>query len=225
MIEINLSELLLLLDNNSIKSYQEFIKFIYDFNERQLLIEGIKIVFSDKRIDIFFDKDQKCCFLRMIKNDFYIELGDYQENKYKTKNIPELLNSGSKTIYFISALAYVLKIKDLYCIDYAVVPYSDIELSIIKCILGKNTFYENFGYVPLDIIQYRDIKQMIINYSIENPTIYHESYNFLKKKKKEFIYDIDEQLNTIIKKYNKIIFIKNINKNDLLYWQLEEKRI
>lgn len=149
-------------------------------------------------------------------------MGRYIYNKELESFHTTFLNTGTKTNYFLSALAYIMKIPQLCSLDNAILLNTNIYYSLIKMGLGLPSFYEKFGYQPFHLEQQEKIRQLLMEFALEHNEFYIACFNYVNNRIPFKFSDMDPRLEEIANLYqeskaNKLI--KNITQLDLLYWQ------
>lgn len=205
-------------------TYRVTIEQLRDVDVQPLMIEqttviyvdGIKTVIQRSGIvEVYFSDDIYCCHLNYTRPDWHLGLGIYDENrtlfleKYSAASLPWQLVTGSQTVYFMSALAYGLHIDVVTLLDSAMLPATDIELSVIKLTLGQSSFYEKFGYRPRYPAAYDNFKAQLMVEVVTRLDFYTACYNFYYKRQ-EFDYS------TISGRVLEVITLYHYNKADLM---------
>jgi hypothetical protein len=202
---------------------EDYSQVITKLNLSEVHIEGVKVLLKPKKVSLYFDNTTYCCMIHIINGHWTVELGSYDLNKHNANYVPDTLSSGTKTIYFLSALSYVLGINELSCLDSAMLPNIDLELSIIRMTIQEPSFYEKFGYKPKYTIKYQQTRQLLTDYAIEHLDFYTACYLYVKRKIPfKFERYENSQLLDIIDTFHRSAdtMVKTVNKLDLTYWLL-----
>jgi len=193
-------------------------------------VDSIKVVISTKGVvSVYFSEDIRCCYLNHTSSGWYLELGSYAESRElfiqanPNTQLPTRLATGSDTVFFMSVLAHCLHIDVVKLLDSAMLAGTDIELSVVKLVLGQPTFYEKFGYQPLYYEEHQDFVERLRSVVVKDPNFYRACFNFYYKRM-EFDYStIDAEIMDTITEYHDDhvdIMIKYTSITDLWFYQL-----
>ena len=227
------------LQDFDVDDYDDVVSVLPD----TIFLQDAKIKLSLTKISIYFirirandnnnsdnsyydGEDIICCQINNVYGRWYIELGSYATNKEMYNLSPILLSSGTKTVYLLSALCCILRIPELLCLDSAIIPNTDIELSIIKMTLDQPSFYEKFGYQPLHLDRFQRVRSSLRQFASQHEEFYVCCFQYIKHHIPFTLEDLpyDNQLEDIISSYHDYStdnMVKTISGLDLLYWQLE----
>jgi hypothetical protein len=195
-----------------------------------IYVDNVKVVISVRGIiSVYFDETIRCCYLNYTHLDWHLELGSYAENRdsFIIDNpgvvLPVQLATGTSTVYFISALAYCLHIDLIKLLDSAQLPETDIELSVIKLVLGQPTFYEKFGYQASYPNAHQNFISQLKQLVVSRPNFYTACFDFYYRRTEFDHSTINVDIFDTISGYhdNHVdTMIKHISITDLWFYQL-----
>jgi len=99
-----------------------------------------------------------------ITSELY--LSNYTKIKRLSINIPDVINTGSKTIRYLISIANLFYINRIIADDHSELICKDgskIPLAIVRMIAGYDTLYVKLGFIPENITAYQKLKSYMIN--------------------------------------------------------------